>query len=61
MKDDEHKWVNVDRTEDTSPSPLPNTKRMRVPGGWIYKHEPQPGFGGSLAIVFVPEPASNPW
>jgi hypothetical protein len=57
MKDDEHKWVDVDRTNDTSPSPSDETQRMRVPGGWIYKHKPKNG--GSWAIVFVPEPAGN--
>jgi hypothetical protein len=52
MKDDEHKWVNVDLTN--SPSPSRETERMRVPGGWIYKHHSD----SSWAIVFVPEPAA---
>jgi hypothetical protein len=55
MMSEEHKWEDVDLTEP--PASLAQTKRMKVPGGWLYKHQPP---GQTWAIVFVPERQPDP-
>ena len=62
MADEMHAWENV--WSDAGGVPTQHTFRMRVPGGWLYRHNAWRPEGDVESMVFVPEvlaPADRPF
>ena len=51
-----HQWEIVSQGRD--PGENASTYRMRVPGGWLYRHQPNITSPPS-SMAFVPDPTSH--